>query len=50
MSLDKLVNVLGTVVVVAGITAAVLPNRRTPEVIQSLGNAFSGALRAAING
>lgn len=48
MSADKVLNVLGAIVVVAGITAAVLPGRRTPEVIRALGDAFSGSINAAV--
>ena len=47
MNLDRVFNVMGSIVVVAGITAAVLPNRRTPEVINALGNSFTGAIKAA---
>jgi len=47
MSGDKLFNVLGMIVVVAGITAAVLPGRQTPQVITAFGKGFQGALTAA---
>ena len=38
----------GAIVVVAGITAAVLPGRRTPETIRALGDAFSNSIKAAV--
>ena len=50
MNLDKITNLLGAIVVVAGITAAVMPGRRTPELIRALGDAFSGSVRAAVRG
>lgn len=50
MNADKLFNLLGSIVVVAGITAAVLPNRKTAEVIRESGNFFSGSIRAAVSG
>lgn len=50
MNPDKIFNLLGSIVVVAGITAAVLPGRETPATIRALGNAFSGSIRAAVNG
>ncbi len=50
MNLDKITNLLGAVVVVAGITAAVLPGRRTPETIRALGDAFSSSIQAAVRG
>lgn len=48
MNADKLFNLLGGIVVVAAITAAVLPGRRTPEVINALGGAFSNSIKAAV--
>ena len=48
MSADGVLNILGAIVVVAGITAAVLPGRRTPEVITAFGDAFSGSIKAAV--
>ncbi len=50
MSADKLFNLLGAIVVVAGVTAAVLPGRQTPAVIRALGDAFSGSIKAAVRG
>lgn len=48
MNMDKIMNLLGSIVVVAGITAAVMPGRRTPEVIKAVGDAFSGSIRSAV--
>ena len=50
MNLDRITNLMGAIVVVAGITAAVMPGRRTPEMIRALGDAFSGSIRAAVRG
>lgn len=50
MNGNQLLNLLGSIVVVAGITAAVLPGRQTPAVISALGDAFSGSIRAAVRG
>lgn len=50
MSTDKIFNVLGMIVVVAGITAAVSPNRETANTIRALGDAFAGSIRAAVQG
>jgi len=47
MSADKLFNLLGAIVVVAGITAAVMPNRQTPAVIRAFGDAFSSSIKSA---
>jgi hypothetical protein len=44
--IEKVVNVGAMVVVVAGI-AVVVQSRFTSQVIEALGNAFSGAIRAA---
>ena len=38
------------IVAVGLVTALVLPNRQTAQVIQATGNAFSGALGTAITG
>jgi hypothetical protein len=43
---DKLFNVMGSIVVVAGITT-VVSNRNSAEVIRALGNTFSRALLSA---
>lgn len=45
---DKLVSVLGSIVVLAIITTLVLPGRQTPAVLSSAGSAFSGAIRAGL--
>ena len=50
MKMDGVFNILGAIVVVAGITAAVAPGRRTPEVIRALGDSFSGSISAAVRG
>lgn len=45
--LDKAFSIAASIVIVAGITAMVLPGRQTPAVIREGGNAFSNALKAA---
>lgn len=45
---DKVVNIFGTIVVLAIVTTILLPGRQTPGVINAGGNAFSGALKAAM--
>ena len=47
---DKLVNVLGSIVVLAIITTLVLPGRQTPGVIKAFGDAFSGSIRSGMGG
>lgn len=44
---DKVVNVFGTIVVLAIVTTILLPGRQTPGVIKSIGDAFAGSIRAA---
>lgn len=44
---DKALNILASIVVVAGITALVLPGRQTPQVITALFNGFRGSLGVA---
>lgn len=44
---NKLFNILASIVVVAGITALVLPGRNTAGVISASGKAFSDSLKAA---
>lgn len=46
---DKLVTVLGTIVVLAIVTTLVLPGRQTPAVISSFFSGFAGSLRAGLN-
>jgi fluoride ion exporter CrcB/FEX len=45
---DKVVNVFGSIVILAIITTLVLPKRQTPAVISSLFNGFNGAIKAGI--
>lgn len=45
--IDKAFSVIASIVVVAGITALVLPGRQTPAVLREGGNAFASSLRAA---
>jgi len=45
---DKVVNVFGTIVVLAIVTTILLPGRQTPGVITAGGNAFSNAIKAAM--
>lgn len=44
---DKVFSIVASIVVVAGITALVLPGRQTPAVIRESGAAFTSSLRAA---
>lgn len=44
---DRVFNILGAIVVVAGITA-VVSNANAAKVIGSMGDAFSGSIRAAL--
>lgn len=45
--LDKAFGIAASLVIVAGMTALVLPGRQTPAVVREGGNAFSGAIKAA---
>jgi hypothetical protein len=45
---DKIITVLGTIVVLGIVTTLVLPNRKTAEVVRAGGGAFIGALNAAM--
>lgn len=45
--IDKGLSIIASIVIVAGITALVLPGRQTPAVIREGGNAFTGAIKAA---
>lgn len=45
--MNRVFDILASIVVVAGITTLILPGRQTPAVISAGGNAFSGALKAA---
>lgn len=47
--MDKIFNVMGMIVVVAGVTTVVIhPN--SAQVIRELGNSFATSIRAAIGG
>lgn len=48
MSADKIFNIAGSIVVLAIITTLVLPGRQTVGVVNSIGGAFSGAIRAGM--
>lgn len=48
MNGDKFFNLLGTIVVLAIITTLILPGRQTAGVITAGGNAFGGAIKAAM--
>lgn len=45
---DKIINVAGTIVVLAIITTLVLPGRQTPAVITAGATGFSNSLKAAM--
>lgn len=45
---DKIINVFGTIVILAIVTTLILPERQTPAVIDSTGKLFTGSLRAAM--
>ena len=45
---DKIVTVMGTIVVLAIVTTLVLPGRQTPGVLSAFGKAFSGAINAGL--
>ena len=45
---DNIVNIFGTIVVLAIVTTVLLPGRQTPAVLTAGGNAFSNALKAAM--
>lgn len=45
---DKIVNVFGTIVILAIVTTLVLPGRQTPAVINAAGSTFAGSIRAAL--
>jgi len=44
---SKFTDVLTSVLIVAGITALVLPKRQTANIIKASGTAFSGVIKAA---
>jgi hypothetical protein len=45
---DKLINVFGTIVILAIVTTLVLPGRQTPAVIDAGGRTFIGSIKAAM--
>ena len=45
---DKVVNIFGTIVVLAIVTTVLRPGRQTPADLTAGGNAFSTALKAAM--
>ena len=47
MTVDRVFNVLGAIVAVALVTTLVA-HKNTAQVVGSVGNAFSGSLRAAM--
>ena len=50
MTGSRVLDILGMIVIVGGITAAVLPDRETANVIRALGDSFSNSLGTAITG
>lgn len=50
MTGSKLLNIVGAIVVVGGITALVLPGRQTPQVVTAIADGFSNSLSTAITG
>lgn len=47
---DKVINVLGSIVILAIITTLVLPGRKTADVITAGSNGFVGSIKAAMGG
>lgn len=47
---DKAFNIAGMIVVVGGVTAVLLRGSAASQLVGAFGNAFSGALKTAING
>ena len=45
---DKVANIMGAVVTLAVVTTLVLPGRQTGKVIDAVGSAFAGSIRAAM--
>jgi hypothetical protein len=45
---DKVVNVFGSIIVLAIVTTLVLPGRQTPAVINAGGSTFIGSIKAAM--
>lgn len=48
MNADKVFNILGAIVTVAMVTTVVMRGSQSATVIKSLGDAFSGAIRASM--
>lgn len=48
MTGEKLINVLGSIVVVAGITALVARGNKAAKVINAFGDLFKGGISAAL--
>lgn len=46
MNIDRIANIFGTIVIVAGV-AVVVSSPRTANIIRAMGDSFSGALNAA---
>lgn len=49
MNISKFTDLLTSVIIVAGITALVLPKRETANVIKASGTAFSSVIKSAVN-
>lgn len=47
---DKVINVLGSIIVLAIVTTLVLPNRQTVGVIDAGSRGFIGSIQAAMGG
>lgn len=47
---DKVANILASIVTVALVTSVLIRGSQAAQVLRALGDAFSGSLRAAING
>ena len=47
---DKMINVIGSIVILAIVTTLVLPGRQTVGVVGAASNGFIGSLQAAIGG
>lgn len=45
---NKIVDIGGTIVILAIVTTLILPGRQTPAVLDSAGKAFSGAIKSAM--
>lgn len=45
---DKLINILGSIIILAIVTTLILPNRKTVDVIKAGSNGFIGSIQAAM--